>query len=213
MQLLHRAAFSQRFLLRQHLERSVFRLRLKFLEMQDRLPDGLVVGEHAAEPALVDIGHAYAFGLFPDDLCGGALGADKQDFLVCRDQSAHVVERLVERGQRVFEIDYVNLVASTENVRCHLRIPKAGLVAEMGAGRQHVAHAYRGHQTISGLVHPCDPLPDTITACHSHPASTRGRSSFATRDLPRRKRCCCVWNVQTTPYTIKCVSPLSPRGQ
>ena len=100
--------FSQRLLLGQHLERAVVGLRLKFLEVQDRLPDRLVVGQHATEPTLVDVGHADAFGLFPDDLCSGALGADKQDLLVCGDKRANVVESLVERGQRVFEIDYVN---------------------------------------------------------------------------------------------------------
>src|SRR5262249_42839482 len=46
---------------------------------------------------------------------------------------------LVHR-KRLLEVDDVDLVAGTEDVRSHLGVPVARLVAEMDAGLQHLAH-------------------------------------------------------------------------
>jgi hypothetical protein len=43
----------------------------------------------------------------------------------------------------VFEIDDVDLVAVAEDERRHLRVPVAGLVAEMHARFEHLAHRGR----------------------------------------------------------------------
>src|SRR6185503_6816573 len=51
--------------------------------------------------------------------------------------------RILERGQRLLEIDDVDLVAMAVDVRGHLGVPEAGLVSEMDAGFQHFAHGYR----------------------------------------------------------------------
>ena len=50
---------------------------VELLEAVDPLVHGLEVGEHAAEPALVDVGHADAGRLLGDRLLGLLLGADE----------------------------------------------------------------------------------------------------------------------------------------
>src|SRR5690606_10284797 len=45
----------------------------------------------------------------------------------------------------LLEVDDVDLAAGTEDVRAHLRVPVAGLVAEVDAGFQHLAHGDLGH--------------------------------------------------------------------
>ena len=50
---------------------------LELLEALEPLVHGLEVGEHAAQPALVDVGHADAGRLLGDRLLGLLLGADE----------------------------------------------------------------------------------------------------------------------------------------
>jgi hypothetical protein len=45
----------------------------------------------------------------------------------------------------VFQVDDVDLAAGAEDVRSHLRVPVAGLVAEVDAGFQHLTHGDLGH--------------------------------------------------------------------
>ena len=52
---------------------------LHVLEVLERALDGLEIGHHAAQPALVDVGHAAALGFLGDHLARLALGADHQD--------------------------------------------------------------------------------------------------------------------------------------
>jgi hypothetical protein len=56
-----------------------FLLGLHVLQALDGGLDGLEVGQHAAQPALVDVGHAGALGFHGDGLAGLALGADHED--------------------------------------------------------------------------------------------------------------------------------------
>ena len=52
---------------------------LELVEQAEALADGHEVGEHAAQPALVDVGHLGARRLFGDRLLRLLLGADEQD--------------------------------------------------------------------------------------------------------------------------------------
>jgi hypothetical protein len=88
------------FLLDQLVEAAVGFHRLEFLEPVDRLADRPEVGQHAAEPAVRDVGHAAAGGLFGDGLSGSALGADEQDGAALAGHSAQEVQRLLEHRQR-----------------------------------------------------------------------------------------------------------------
>src|SRR5690606_10488775 len=49
-----------------------------------------------------------------------------------------------------FEVDDVNLVTVTEDVRGHLGVPVTGLVTKVDTGFQHFAH--EGHNVLRGLV-------------------------------------------------------------
>ena len=96
LQLLHQARLLQRLLLRQHVERAVLGLGLQVRQATDGLPDGLVVGQRAAEPALVDERHADALRLLADDLRGGPLGADEEDLVAPPCESLDLGEGRVE---------------------------------------------------------------------------------------------------------------------
>src|SRR5579875_3576484 len=75
-------------------------LRLELLEPLQAAEDGLEVGEHAAEPALVDVGHADAGGLLGDRLLGLLLRADEQHAAAVRDGLLDEVVGAVDVGQR-----------------------------------------------------------------------------------------------------------------
>eukprot|EP01139_Manchomonas_bermudensis_P020383 Amastigsp_a678623_9.p2 type:complete len:188 gc:universal Amastigsp_a678623_9:706-143(-) len=139
-QLFHFALEGQLFLLAQGVEAD-FLLGLHFLEALDRGLDRLEIGQHAAQPALVDKRHAGAPGFGGNQLTGLALGADHQDGAAVGRQLFGELHRVLEHRQRFFEVDDVDTVAMAEDIRGHLGIPEAGLVTEMDAGFQHFTHA------------------------------------------------------------------------
>jgi hypothetical protein len=53
---------------------------------------------------------------------------------------AHILERVFQHGKRFLKVNDVNLVAMAVNKRGHLGVPEAGLVTEVHAGFQHLAH-------------------------------------------------------------------------
>src|SRR5258706_468761 len=133
----------QGFLLRQLLHASVLDHHLHFLEALDRLADCLEVREHPAEPAMIDERRAAALGLLADYLARLALGSDEEESAFVGGELAHEFHRLQIHHHRLLEIDDVDLVAMTEDERRHLRVPVAGLVAEMHARFEHLAHRRR----------------------------------------------------------------------
>ena len=140
LQLAHQAALVQGFLLGELVQGAVLGLLLQFLEPLDGLADGLVVGKHAAEPALVDEGHFHPRRLLANDLGSRSLGAHEQDLLAQGGHAANLDQRLLKGGHGPFEIDDVDLVSGAENEGGHFRIPVPGAMAEVDARGQHVAH-------------------------------------------------------------------------
>src|SRR5712692_8830382 len=138
----------QGLFLGQLLQAAVFDHRLHFLEPLDRLADGLEVREHPAEPAMIDEGRAAALRLLADDLARLTLGSDEQKGALDGGKLAHEFHRLLIHHHRLLEIDDVDLVAMTEDEGRHLRVPVAGLVAEMYARFEHLTH--RGRHDDSG---------------------------------------------------------------
>jgi small subunit ribosomal protein S2 len=106
----------------------------------DRLGDGLPVGQHAAEPAMVDIVLAAAGCGIGDLFLRLTLGPDEQDAATARHHVANRGHRAVQHGDALLEVDDVNAVAHAENIRLHLRIPTTGVVTEVNAGFQKLAH-------------------------------------------------------------------------
>ena len=102
--------------------------------------DGVEVGQHAAQPALFNVGHARAAGFFSHDIARLALGADKQNGAAVGGHLTREFLRFLEHRQRLFQVDDVNLVAMAEDERSHLGVPEARLVSEVDAGFQHFTH-------------------------------------------------------------------------
>jgi hypothetical protein len=75
-------------------------------------------------------------------LLAARLGTNKQNLVLFARQVVDVVQGIIQRRNGVFEVDDVNFVACTENEWLHFWVPETGLVAEVGAGLQQVAHAH-----------------------------------------------------------------------
>src|SRR5207249_10362184 len=78
LQLRQLALQPERLLFRDALEAAVLRHLFHLLEALDRLLHRLEVGQHAAEPAMVDVRHRAALGLRAQDVARLPLGAYAQ---------------------------------------------------------------------------------------------------------------------------------------
>jgi hypothetical protein len=106
---------------------------------------GSEVGQHAAQPALVDVGHAHALRLLGDGLLGLLLRADEEDVAAVGDRLLDELVGAVDVRQRLLEVDDVDAVALGEDEALHLRVPTAGLVSKVDAAVKQLAHGYDGH--------------------------------------------------------------------
>ena len=107
----------------------------------DRIGDGFPVGQRAAEPARIDVILRRPLGGLGDRVLRLTLGADEQDASALRHGIADRLQGTVQHRHRQREIDDVDVVAGAEDVLGHLRIPTVGLMAEMHASFQKLAHA------------------------------------------------------------------------
>mgnify|MGYP000659456614 FL=1 len=114
-------------------------------ETGDALGHGLEVGQHTAEPTLGNVRHVHADSLIGNGFLSLLLGADEQHGAVVSDGSLDEVVGLVDHVERLEQVDDVDAVALGEDELLHLRIPTTGLVAEVQACLQHVAHIDLSH--------------------------------------------------------------------
>ena len=141
---------------------------LELLEPLQPLVDGLEVGEHAAEPALVHVRHADALRLLSDGFLCLLLRADEQDAAAVGDGLLDELVGVVQVTESLVQIDDVDAVAVGEDEPLHLRVPPAGLVSEVDARLQHLAHGDDCHDVPSAprgafqLVVPAR-MADTLT--------------------------------------------------
>src|SRR6185312_5416644 len=119
----------------------------------DRGRDGLPVGDHAAQPAVIHVVLAAALGGVGDALRRGGLRADEQNPAAIGDDLAHLLERLLEQRHRLCEIDDMDPVTYPEQVRLHLGVPTPGVVAEMDTRFQQLTHRELRHR------HAVSPFP------------------------------------------------------
>jgi hypothetical protein len=118
---------------------------LELLEPLQPLEHGLEVGQHAAEPTLVDVGHADAGRLLGDRLLGLLLGPDEEHRAAVGDGLLDELVRLVDVGQGLVQVDDVEPVALGQDEALHLRVPSTGLVPEVDARLEHFLHGDDGH--------------------------------------------------------------------
>ena len=102
---------------------------------------------------MVHVRHADALGLLFDRVLRLFLRADEENRPVPLGEVACEGVRLLEQLQRLLEIDDVDAAAHgrftgriTEDEALHLRVPAAGLVAEVNAGLQELSHADDCHR-------------------------------------------------------------------
>ena len=135
---------------------------VELLEAVDPLVHGLEVGEHAAEPALVDVGHPDAGRLLGDRLLGLLLGADEHDRAALGDGVLDERVAAVDVGQRLLQVDDVDAVALGHDEALHLGVPATGLVPEVDAALEELAHGDDGH---GGRSLSRDPVPRGRASC------------------------------------------------
>ena len=124
-------------------------LTLELVHLRHAGVHRLEVGEHAAEPAVVDVGRVGAIGLLLDRLLRLLLRADEEHVATVLDGVAHEAVRGVDPLQRLLEVDDVDAVALTEDEALHLRVPAPGLVSEVDAGLQQLLHGDDGCRCLS----------------------------------------------------------------
>src|SRR4029077_8854669 len=73
------------------------------------------------------------------------LGADEQHCPAMGDGLFDELVRLVDKGERLLQVDDVDAVAVGENEPLHLGIPATGLVPEVGAAVKQLLHGYNSH--------------------------------------------------------------------
>ena len=125
---------------RQQLELALLLQAAQLVQPLDALGDRAPVRQQAAEPAVVDVGHADALRLLGDGVLRLLLRADEEHAAAALGDVAREVVGLLEQLERLLEVDDVDAAALGEDEALHLRIPAAGLVAEVDSGLQQVLH-------------------------------------------------------------------------
>ena len=124
---------------------------LELLHAVDAGADGDEVGQHTAEPTLVDIRHVGTLSSVLDGLLSLLLGADEQHVAALGDVLDEGVGLVgVEDG--LLEVEDVDAVALTEDERLHLGVPATGLVTEVAAGLEQGADINLGSHVKPPVV-------------------------------------------------------------
>jgi hypothetical protein len=84
-------------------------------------------------------------------LLGLLLGADEQDRAAVGDGLLDELVRLVDVAQRLLQVDDVDAVALGHDEALHLGVPATGLVPEVDAALEQLAHGDDGHAVFSLL--------------------------------------------------------------
>ena len=115
------------------------------MQALDAVGDRAPVREQAAEPAVVHVRHADALRVALDRVLRLLLRADEQHGAAALGDVAGEVVGLLDELERLLEVDDVDPAPLGEDEAPHLRVPAAGLVAEMDSGLQELSHADDGH--------------------------------------------------------------------
>ena len=118
------------------------KLLFERLELLDRVRNGLPVGEHAAQPAVVDEMLTRCACCISDWALCLALCANKQNLAARRNALGNEIKRTCEQWHGLRQIENVDAVARAEDIRLHTRVPTVCLVAEMGPSFKQLLHGY-----------------------------------------------------------------------
>ena len=169
LQLFQFSAEQQGFLFRHGFKLTRDLHALVFLHLGDTLGNCFEVGQHATEPAFVDIRHPALFGIATHGVLRLLLRANEQHGATLGREFADEVVCNLSSLQRLLEINDVNPVALTENEALHFRVPTTGLVAKVNSGLQHLARGNNGHNLLlscgCGAVPPAPKRPQVWRHC------------------------------------------------
>ena len=115
-----------------------------------RLAYRLVIRQHSAQPAMTDVRHFATLCLGADGIAGRSLRAHKKDTAAIGNHRLNERISVPSHGQALFKIDDVDFVSLAEDVRCHLRVPIAGLMTKVHASLKHLAHRNVCHDNSPG---------------------------------------------------------------
>ena len=143
----------EEFLLGHARARDVVEVELvELLEPLQALVDGGEVGQHAAQPALVDERHPHPAGLLGDGLLRLLFGSDVQDGPAVGNRLLDELVGAIDEIQRLLQVDDVDAIALGEDEALHLRVPPPGLVPEVDAALKELTHG-------DDRCHPGVPFP------------------------------------------------------
>src|SRR5690606_2739094 len=110
---------------------AIFAHALERPEPLEAALDRAEVRQGAPQPAVDDVVLASPLGFFSDDSLGLPLGTYEKDVSSTSDGLVHEVEGPLEELSRLVQIDDVDAVARSVDVRAHRRIPALRLVPEV----------------------------------------------------------------------------------
>ena len=166
LKLLELAAQHEGFLLGHGVKLAGVPHALVLLHLGDALGDRLEIGEHAAQPALVHVGHAALLGVGADGVLGLALRADKQHPTTVSDKIADEGVGRLDPLEGLLEIDDVDPRPLAVDKPLHPRVPAPGLVSEVDARLEQLLHGHDSHAVVS--------LPIGSSRPHLAPEGDRG---------------------------------------
>ena len=149
LELLQLAAQHEGLLLRHGLELAGVAHALVLLHLGHPLGDRLEVGEHAAQPPLVHIGHATLLGVGADGVLRLALRPDEEHPATVGDEVAYERVRRLDPLEGLLEVDDVDTRPLSVDEPPHPRVPTTGLVSEVDTRLEQLLHGHDGHVVVS----------------------------------------------------------------
>ena len=130
------AAYLQDLTLGEVAESTVGNELIDVAHLLHSLADCGEVGEHAAGPALDNVGHAYGSSEVGNALLGLFLGSDKEDLLTALGNLLQSFSSFVNLSNSLVQVEDMNAVALHEDVRSHSGVPLSLEVTEVTSGLQ-----------------------------------------------------------------------------